>query len=755
MSKIKKSILYCLTMLLAFSFLIAPFPKPKKKISNAADPTNEISVIDDRVLSYVSISTAGLSLTADKLKTIDTNGDGNNDTSFIFANGTISLNFKPFEYNYAATFDNDLFYESKITKTIEKPADGNFPTSFTLSDGSEITYQVSANNKFTFKHENISNSVSDENSDFIHVVADDNTRTFTFITGYTLKAEAPNTNFSFSASNSAIQLTTSKYVLNFERPIANFKTDYVTHFTCKQLDGGAIFDNEIIERELSFENVKVQFTNNNYTRNNPLYFDINYNGFIYTFTLYSEDDLLFVEYYDEQRNQNNRSLATTLNENGDVETEVSKFITGSVTEFNMFSIDFNKTGRYEISVYDSTYLLLKKQPYVVIPEDDDPTDDIEPEPEIVVPEDNSFNYNFYQTSFYIKTSEFDSDSAFENAYVIMQSYDDDGNYLDYIVTTSTQNNNVQVTLKNLSYYFESDEAIKNFTASETRPDLNVVQFIKTTLSGSTNIPQSTFYTLSELKEALRTKKDFNIQCTEDAFYEVIIYQYSNVDYTVINKHQYEFTIVKNPKTSFTVYEVDENNDPIEVPGSNPKQYKKIIREADTPYESVTADYKININSSMEISTLFCDKLIIDYQAGFLPESTPTTLPKTYLNEYSVDFAMQAVSIEQIEIADPNDSKKKLNVLGLKFMGVGDIEVTVTINSVTTTQTVKSGETLIFETFGTYSVHIMDSMGTTGTAVFTLKKAVSMSAIILIVLVGVIVLAVVLFVLSARGKLKTR
>ena len=751
MSKIKKSILYCLSAILAFSFLIVSFPSQRRNKANAADPpVNEITIIDDRVLNYVSISTADLALTADKLKTVDTNNDGNADTSFIFANGTISLNFYPFEYNYAATFDESLFYETRFTKTIEKPAEGDFPTSFTYKDV-EISYQVSADNKFSFKYDKNNNLVSDENSDFIQVTADDTTRTFTFITGYTLKAEAGNTTFSFSASNSAAQLANTKYTLCFERPIVDFKTDYVTHFTCKQLDGGSVFDNEIIERELSFENVKVQFTNNNYTKNNPLYFDINYNGFIYTFTLYSEDDYLFVEYYDDQRNQNNRSLATLLNEDGSINTGISKFKSGSVTDFNMFSIDFNKTGRYEISVYDSTYLLLKKQPYVVIPEDEDPTDNIEPEPEIIVPEDNSFNYNFYQTSFYIKTSEFDSDSAFDNAYVIMQSYDDDGNYLDYIVTTSTQNNNVQVTLKNLAYYFENDEALKNFTATETLPDLNVVQFIKTTLTGSTNIPQSTFYTLSELKQLLSSKKDLNIQCTEDAFYEINIYQYDSVSYAAINKHHYEFTIVKQPKTSFTVYEVDENNDPIVVPDSNPVQFKKIIREADTPYETETINYKININSSMEIATMFCEKLIKDYPVDGLPQLTPTTLPKTYLNEYTIDFAMQAVSIEQAKV----NSDEKITALRLTFFGVGDITVTVTVNSVTSTYTVKSGETLQFETIGTYSVHIEDSMGTTGTGVFTLKKPVSMSAIILIVLVGIIVLAVVLFVLSARGKLKTR
>ncbi len=744
MSKIKKSIIYYLSVLLAFSFLVTSLPKPKTV--HAAE-TNEIMVVDDQVLNYVSISTADLPLTADKLKTIDTDNDGKLDTSFIIANGTISLNFHPFEFNYTTIFDENLYYKTTITKTIEKLADGEFPATFTLDDGSVVNYQVSASNTFSFKHQDHPNSVSNEFSDLIEVTTTETTRTFTFIKAYTLKAESPNTTFTFSAGNLGAQLSTTQYTLNFERPLVDFKTDYVTHFTCKQLDGNSVFDNEIIERELSFENVKLQFTNNSYTKNNPLYFDINYNGFIYTFTLYSENDLLFVEYYDEQRPQNNRSLATSYNENGD-NTEISKYITGSSTDYNMFSIDFNQTGRYEISVYDSTYLLLKKQPYIVIPEDEDPTDDIEPEPEIVVPEDNKFNYNFFQTSFYIKTSDLDSDSAFENAYVIMQSYDDDGNYQDYIVKTSTQNNNVQVTLKNLDYYIENDTAIANFTASETLPDLNIVQFIKTTLSGSTNIPQSTFYTLSELKELLKNKKDINIQCTEDAFYEILIYQYDSVTYNVINKKQYEFTIVKQPKTSFTVFEVDEYNDPIEIPGSNPVQYKKVIREADTPYETIEASYKININSSMEISTLFCEKLVRDYPVDGLPALTPTTLPKTYLNEYKIDFAMQEVSIEQLE-------DKENKSLILKFMGIGEIKVNVTVNSVTSTYTIQSGESLNFVEYGIYSIQIEDSMGTIGTATFNYKKPVSMSAVIMLVLIGIIVLAIVLLVLSSRGKLKTR
>lgn len=734
-------------MLLAFSFLISPFPRSteNKLSANSAG----IELVNDSVLQYVSISTAGLPLTKDKLMVIDSDNDGKDDTSYIVANGTISLLFKPFEFNYSETsFDDSLFYKSTITQTLTKDVDGNFPTSFEYGEDT-INYQRSATDVFTFKLSTSPNSVNSQTSDFVNVEITEEELKFEFTTSYTLRADAPSTSFSFTIS-------TQQYTLNFERPIVDFKTDYVTYFTCKDLEAGDISHSEIIERELSFENVKIQFTNNNYTKNNPLYFDINYNGFVYTFTLYSENDLLFVEYFDDQRPQNNRSLASVLNEDGtSVITSVSKFISGSTTDFNLFSIDFNKTGRYEISVYDSTYLLLKNQPTIITPEDEDPTDDLVPEPEIIPPEENPFNYNFYQTSFYIKTNDVDGDSAFQNAYAIMQSYDDSGNYLDYIVSQSTQNNNVKITLKNLSYYFKNDSVLKNFQATDEIQDLDIVEFRKTTLAGSSNIPQPTFYSLSQLKEALETNNDFHINCTEDAFYELIIYKY-NDDYSRSDKFTYyQFTIVKQPKISFTVYEVDEHNDPIPKPGSSPVKYKTIIREADTPYETVEATYKMNINSSMDVSIFFCDKLIPNYGANNLPFQDEIKLPKTYLNEYVINFAMQAVDIQKVDIPDPNDSQKTLNVLGLQFFGVGDIVVKVSFNSITSTYTVKSGDTLTFEAYGTYSVAIEDSMGTMGTAVFEFKEPVSISSILLIALAGLIVLAIVLIIISSRGKIKTR
>lgn len=738
-------------MLMALSFLIAPFPKPSAPAYGA---TQDITIIDDNVLKYVSISTAELKLTPDKLKTIDTNDDGKKDTSFIISNGTISLNFKPFEYNYTANFDESLFYPSKFSITLDKDGD-NFPTSFEYKNNS-ITYQKDASGTYTFKIDGATATVSNKLSEFIEVDdSRDDQLKFTFKTGYTLKADSPNTTFSFSAGNTAVALGATSYTLHFERPIVDFKTEYVTHFTWKSLENNNIYDNEIIERERAYEYMQLQFTNNNYTKNNPLYFDINYNGFIYTFMLYSETisstEYLFVEYYDEQRPQNNTSLATILNTNGTVKTPVKKYINDS-TDFNMFSIDFNQTGRYEVSVYDSTYLLLKNKNTHKVDSNNNKNAGNKPES---TPNDSEVTYNFYQRSFYIKTSEENSVSSFDNAYVIMQSYDDDGNYLDYIVSTSTQNNNVQINVKNLEYYFDNDEAIKNFVASEELPDLQVVEFIKTTLDGSANIPVSTLYSVSELRELVNNNKDFNIDCTDDAFYEIILYQFDPITYKQIARKAYHFTIVKQPKVSFTVYEVDTNNDPIEIPGSNPKEYKKIIREADTLYKIKPVTYKMNINEKMTFSIFFSEKLIPEYHNNHedLPDSDDITLKKTYLNEYVIGFAMQEVSIEQFTAPDPNNEDGTL--LGIRFWGVGEINVKLTINSTTTSYTVQSGGSLTFSAYGTYFISIEDSMGTDGNTVINYAKPTNTSTLLLIGLVGVIVLAVVLFIVTSRTKPSTR
>lgn len=713
MSKLKKLLLFCISGILAFSFLISPLPPAK---SGSVTAVNDVQLIDNNVLNFVTISADGQQLGVDKIKSVDTDNDGKNDASYIFANGTVTLTFKPLQYNYTITLNESYFY--KTTKTVilnKNESTDEFPSEFSFSDKT-YSYQITQENSLLITEKQQGTTITAVNSigdsDLIKMEDTTDTRTFTFTMSYTLKESSPNTTFTFSTSTSNRGLPSNNFSLNFERPISDFRINAVTMFTCVGLDVGSTpFVNEKIERELSYENVKLQLTNNDYTENNPLYFDINHNGFTYTFKLYSKEidgkNLLFIEYYDTQKPVNNTSLATKVNsETGNVDVPVYKYV-GATTDFNMFSIDFKKTGRYEISVYDSTYVLGLK------------------------------NNNFYQTSFYIKNSE---SSAFDNAYAIMQSYNDDGEFLDYIVSDSTQNSNVQITLKNLSYYFENDEAIKNFTATETLPSLNVVEFIKTTLSGSLNIPESTFYTVEELKEALKKSQNFTIDCSEDAFYEVNIYQFDETTYEVKARHSYQFTIVKQPKISFTVYNVNEDNDPIIDPVSG--KPKTIIHEADTPYVKVPETYKININSDMEISTFFTNPSTV----------TVTHLEKTYLNEYTINYAMQAVKIEKIVV---KEGEKTVDCLGLQFFGVGDLTVEITVNSSTTTYTLQSGETLKFTEYGTYSVSLRDSMGTLGTEVFKYTKPVSVSAIILGVLVGIVILAIVLLVVSSRGKVKTR
>ena len=39
---------------------------------------------------------------------------------------------------------------------------------------------------------------------------------------------------------------------------------------------------------------------------------------------------------------------------------------------------------------------------------------------------------------------------------IFQTLEDDGTPIDYVVSESTLNNNVQITIKNLPFYFEKD-----------------------------------------------------------------------------------------------------------------------------------------------------------------------------------------------------------------------------------------------------------------------------------------------------------
>ena len=77
-----------MSVLLALTFLIAPFPKQKNKNTSAA-PSYNVEVVDESMLNYVTISTDGNVLSGEYIKNLDTNEDGKFDTSYIFANRSV------------------------------------------------------------------------------------------------------------------------------------------------------------------------------------------------------------------------------------------------------------------------------------------------------------------------------------------------------------------------------------------------------------------------------------------------------------------------------------------------------------------------------------------------------------------------------------------------------------------------------------------------------------------------------------------
>ena len=737
MKKFKNFIFSIMVTILSLSFLVSPYWLKNNQSQSTDAYELGTQLIDAQLSNYVTISTLGKQLADENIKSIDTNDDEKPDTSYIITNGTVTVNFNWTKYNFSVKVEDDSYYDYfyKSTFAVELTRENNespFPTVFSIGD-EEFTYDIDTNEVLTIRKNNSIYAKSNV-GDFISFVDIGNTRTITFTTAYTLKATAPSTAFTFDVYSAGATTATTRYTLNFERPIADFNTTDVTWFTCEGLDiGDDPYSNSKLERELSYENVKLYLTNNDYTENNPLYFDINHNGFLYTFTLYSKEinstDLLFVEYYDSQKPSNNKSLAT------DISSTPPKYVYKYIEDtddFNEFMINFNKTGRYEISVYDSTYIL------------------------------GLNDCNYYSTSFYIKN---DESTAFDNAYAILQTYDEEGNPLDYVVSDSTQNADVKVTVKNLLYYFDTDANISSFSEDDNNEiidsngkndsKLTLVEFVKSILTGSSNIPSSQKYSKSELEEKLSSSQDFTLFCSDDAFFEVKIYRYSHSTsldsenntihtYQVIETKTYQFTIVKKPKISYSINITNEDGDQAIDPATG-KPIKQ-IHEADTPYVIQHQDYSTNIKSKMNLTTS-----VLRVGEG---QEAAVELSKTYVNKYYVEYAMQAVEIESVELK-AEGSNNVLQQLNLKFNGIGDISVQVEYNGTTTNYSLQSGDILSFTSYGVYTVTMTDSMGTTTTDTFNYAKPVSISSLLLIGLVGVVVLVVALFIISSRGKVQTR
>ena len=690
------------------------------KVSFAAEQTTNTTL-------YASISIDGKVLTDSELETIE-------GVTYVISNTATTINFMYLDFNYRLNLSDPTYFYPRTEKVVlERDAiSGEFPTSFTIGE-TTLFYSINGSELIIYKTPTSPTAstiptLHSTYNDLISFEETSETITISLITSYTLDESAPDSFIQYDVYQYQSLISGETGInISFTKPIINFNTNDILSFTCTGLDVGSDpFVDSKIPREHSYANTKITFKNNDYVESNPLYFDINHNGFVYTYKLYSKEinseHLLFVEYYDDEKPANNQSLATTLNADGSVSSAIYKY-DEPTTNFNEFSIDFNKTGRYEISVYDKTYLL------------------------------GLTNNNFYSTSFYIKNENAEN-SAFENVYVIFQTQDDEGLMLDYVVSESTLNNNVLITIKNLSFYFKKDTVLAD--------DDIVLDFTTTTFAGSTNVPVTESYTKKQLLEMLDKNEDWTIVVSEDAFYELTLYQWHEEEYiedgqTKTKKIQggtvgtrkyyqnYNFTVIKAPKTSFTKYETNEDYEVVEDDQGNPLTTTKV---ATVPYE-VVRDYNNfrNIKSTMTIN--------FEFTTDMEPRD-PITLNKTYINNYYVDYAMQEVLVEQFDMKEP-DSDTILKQLNLRFLGIGNITATITVNGKTTVYelTEETGFELSFVDYGIYQVSFVDSMGTTHSEVFKYEKPVSMSSVILIVLVGIIVLAVVLFIVLSRGKLKTR
>ncbi len=627
--------------------------------------------VNSTLFTFASISQYGQALNLENFKTI-------NGTTYVVANSSMTISFKPFTYFYTNITNNNLdFFAQNQTFVLEKDAETNtFPTSFEFEGTTIFVSLNNTNNSINFFKQQGDKTpyMTSAQTELINVTFWTESKVeFTVTKSYTWLEESNGEEFTFKASTSPY-LTPNIYTLNFSRPTINFNnaSNPILNFQTKNEDISS--SDNLLQKEQEFESVKINFLSNNYSEVNPLYFNVNYNGFEYNFEVFCKtighEELLFVNYIDNAKTENSAMLATTLNSDGTAKNKVYK----NSSNFNML---FSVTGRYEIELYDSTYVQGLK------------------------------NSNYYSTSFYIKSK---TSSPFENIYMIAQTYNDNGTPIEYIVSDSTQNHTVGLTIKNLTDVINNNELKDNIE----------IEVRKTIYGASENIPVSTFYSAEQIKNMLTPSGDLNFKFEEDADYGIIIHNKQTDKYV-----EYFVTLAKTAKTH---YNANGNN-----------------HTATTPYHTEIIDYTYNINSNLTLTWDFGS-----------PESTYTEkLNKNYVNKFSITYGMQQVNIVSTKVAASGEAPASIV---FDFFGIGDITVEVTFNGITKQHTLNSEKgngRLTFSDYGTYSITMVDSMGTRTSGDFEFKQPVNASTIVLIVLSSVIALVVVLFILRVRGKVKTR
>ena len=729
---------------LAFSiicFILFGFLKPTNfsQVSNAAP-------IGGNPLNYVTVVCNGQVYDSSNSTAIDSV------TRSVMINGPVTINLNPFLTQYTSfSEDNDEYftknYQNFKTRISKKPEEMTFiykGTTFYCRQRQTGTVESSTYYTFYDALENPLISVSTLNNMLFECTEENNYLYIKILDSYTLKSsDLKSINFKFKPQG------TNELTIKFLKPIVNFanaKTQFLKFETFKDFNSETNkYDyyevDSLLQSEQVFNKLKLTFLNDEYmyTEINPLYFNINFNGFLYNFKFYTkivklgDDDLqnlneenpgelcLFVEYTDSVANQTIQ-IATDYSRKLDDDDIPYIDFAEKVLPNEQFSITFSYRGRYAIEFYDNTYL-----------------------------EKKFTNPNYYNTSFYLKndsSSDNDTESRFKDIYILAESIDENKKPVEYIVNKSTQNNSVLVLIKNM--LFNEDEGLSLSDVID-RIDFTVTEFGNT---GGNHPITTKYYPLTDENKfntsihkinelfKLNSDGDYYLYCEDDAIYSFEIYsknpsldKYGDEYYP---KTTYQFTIVKDIKTSFKPDIEDDTIDSTHV--------------ATRPYKTETIQYRNKIQNSdpMRFDVAYNERIPVDELNN--SESTKI-LDITYRNTYKIMYGMQQVNITHVI----NEDNTAITFI---FQGVGNMTVYINRSGeelVYRFNSEKGNNTITFTEYASYSITLIDSMGTTPGEPYKVNfaKKLNTSALILIILSSIIAASIAAFIILVRGRVKTR
>lgn len=693
MKLLKKSYLFCFMILSTLCLFAGLFRPASTSTSYAVKPNYNYS-------KYINISSFSTLSEQNVIKKDNYNYS-------IISNNTVSLSPNLFQYKFDFS-DTDftnfkVSYHKPISLTPDAKGNGDFKITY---GDSTTTYYYSINQgllniytSYTRLNSSLKLSNISKNNQY-GIMFNYNKLELTYITNIT---------YTFKNKESALKLkvidgSTHVFNFNFIKPITKFvnQDEPIVKFTCFGHDAGESFEGynpTWLPSERIYNNVVIEFTKN-YTENNPLFFNINLNGFTYYYKIFIKENQLYLQYTDEVliKNESTGKTSTQV-----VTTDKTfSIFNNKLSDENTFAIEFNEIGRYEVEFYDLTF-----------------------NENLTIEENYQNNANYYSTSFYI----YDDTKTFENVYMVTESYKN-GQPTGYVVSNSNQtatlNSDIRTTFKNL--YFLSREDFEKINITVT----------KTLFTGSVTSKVTEYNYLNNefMNNCYENNKDFYIDLSEDARYKISIY-YEGISSPLFST---SYEVVKLPKTLF---QVGNEGDPY---------YDRYVEEK--PYTKTERFYQVPLSSEIKLNISYVSddgNLTVETQEN-------STFNKTYINEFTIFFGISQVNIERYKkiITEGNESSEA-TTLDIKISAVGSANVTVSFGDkkMYYSFSEKDDKVLSFSEYGTYSIYVVDEMGTVKSASFTYEKSLNTSAILLIVLSSVIVLAIVAFILFSRAKVATR